>query len=1236
MPPFSSQSILLLDLHTHSPYIKSNKKNFNFEEISKWALHKGLDIIGTGDFFFPKWEREIAENLEPSEDGIWKLKNISSDSFKKFPKKIEELRFILSAEIALHYKIKNKPKRSHHLTIVPDLNTAKKLKEKLKKYGDIDSKPRPVIKISPQQLIEISNETSEQIYIIPAHIVEPLNSILSPKWGHQSIEEFLPESKEKIIALETGTSSSPSMLRRIRQIKEFSLVSFSNSHSPQELGTNFTAIKKPNEISLKAIIKSIKNPGPFATYQVYPEVSPHYLPGHKTCKKYYIPTEDEQNTTPVCPVCSKKYSNGVVERIFQLTDDKKPEMNSPPREFFFIPLINIISEIIKTKNSKKIKEEFFKLTSSLGTEYEILFILDLEKLKSSDLPLLSEAIARVRNGNVAKYPGYDGKKGKVYIFQPFENIEKNLPLFTEQKNDLTILKEISEKKIKIDSILSNQKVPENKKNAKEKTDKKTDETSIKISEAQEVKEKIKTKKEKPPQEDRKEEPPQKDRDEREIKFKANLPKQNEQLNLFEDKFRYFRRIKALIHNFPSENRKNYYLQSYIEETLDTLGSRFNLKQIEAINHWGSPLLILGGTATGKTKTLLFRIANLLYKKRVKPGEIALISYNTLENPINYKNLHEKFLLNREEEIFCGNFFQFIFDILKDPKLPLPPSIQVILESIVRPSLSYAILCQISSEKNYPFNLEDLRKIYYKIVKAKQELISPEECELNPSKFDHLFVDIYTDYQNFLETKGYLDFEDLMFRFAEVLREYPKFTEAVRRKYRSIHIDDYQQLRESEFQILRLLISEDTDFCAAADPKQTVYTYWGSTNKYVYSFEDDFSFQEKMPKVVTLEESYRSLSHILEASERIISIIQENTPKISPQKFSPKKEIPIIKFQNPYTEAEIIVKTISEIIQIKDGKNITIQSPITKYLLPELRQIEELDIDEITILYTHPSQINIFVQEAERFGIDYVINRRESPLFYPKFQPLMYAMFAATYPHSAEKLFYEIFQIYTREWAYKNKMFLPKKIFGEFDELEHINIKLDLMKFFSFPEENANLLRSLYILTPTFQHLSFENSSELLDKTVKILSNHIPEHLPHRGDIRFLEALALFEPNPNNFLEIIAYDPTTQSYPMLKDSINIAPLDASKKMLESHIIFITGFEGGLFPSLEATNELEQLEEEIRTLYNSMVKSEQHLIFTYSTQRPSIFGNIKLEPSPILGRIKEFLEFFIYKTKPVPTQ
>jgi DNA helicase-2/ATP-dependent DNA helicase PcrA len=412
----------LADLHIHSRYSLATSKYTDVESLCISARKKGITVLGTGDFTHPTWFGELKEKLVRAKDGLYKpTKCISGKIHKFIPDSCEGItRFIPTTEICNIYKKDGKTRKIHSIILLPDLSLAEKLNRRLRKLGKTESGGRPIFTFDVVNTLEMVFDVSEKAMFIPAHIWTPWYSVFGSRSGFNSIEECFGAYSEYIFAAETGLSSDPAMCRRFSGLDGVTLISNSDAHSPMKIGREANIFN--TVVCYDSIIAAIKKSQPeefIGTVEYYPEEGKYYLDGHRNCRQALLP-EATERYGGVCPVCRKPITIGVLHRI-QALSDKAKNKESTQKCFKTIPLIEILSEIFQlNQGSKKILFWYNKLLEQFGPELEILNFTGIGEIRNSGVPLLAEAIERMRKNEVIITPGFDGKYGTIKLFKKEE------------------------------------------------------------------------------------------------------------------------------------------------------------------------------------------------------------------------------------------------------------------------------------------------------------------------------------------------------------------------------------------------------------------------------------------------------------------------------------------------------------------------------------------------------------------------------------------------------------------------------------------------------------------------------------------------------------------------------------------------------------------------------------------------------------------------------------------------
>lgn len=409
--------MFIADLHIHSKYSRATSKDMEVLSLYKWAKVKGIKVLGTGDFTHPYYLNDLKTHLEPAANGLFRLRGEG-----------ENVYFMLTAEVNNIFPAKGKERKIHTLIFAPSFEVVEKINARLSQYTDLSIDGRPTLSFSAKELVKIVLDISEDCLIVPAHAWTPWYGIFGSKSGFDSIEECFEEESRYIYAIETGLSSDPSMNWRLSSLDHITLISNSDAHSPSKIGREANIFHC--NLDYYEIIDTIKNKDRnrlIATIEFYPEEGKYHFDGHRKCNVVFSPQETKRHNY-ICPVCGKRLTVGVMHRIESLAD--RPSGHRPNDaipEIHLVPLEQIISEALGVQTTTKaVQEEYKRLVSIGGSEFEILLKLSIEELSRFVPPRILEGISRVREGKLFIKPGFDGVYGKIKIF---DSEEKQIRLF---------------------------------------------------------------------------------------------------------------------------------------------------------------------------------------------------------------------------------------------------------------------------------------------------------------------------------------------------------------------------------------------------------------------------------------------------------------------------------------------------------------------------------------------------------------------------------------------------------------------------------------------------------------------------------------------------------------------------------------------------------------------------------------------------------------------------------------
>ncbi len=460
---------IISDLQIHSKYSRAVSPEMVLPKIWEWAKRKGIMLMATGDWTHPLWMREIKANLIEDGSGLLKLKtnpdsiNVKTDDKWNNDDKTSASgpSFLLATEVSSIYSQGGKVRRIHTLVWSPSIATADKInKELIGRGANLISDGRPIIGLTSIQVAELVFSIDPSCLVIPAHAWTPWFSLYGSESGFDSIDECFGQYARNIYAIETGLSSNPSMNWRIKELDNRSIISFSDAHSGPKLGReatvfnlnelSYSAIREAimggvrgqglgvskNESNLKSETYNLKPNSIAYTIEFYPEEGKYHYSGHRNCGIKQNPKETKAKGM-ICPVCGRKMTIGVMHRVEQLAGRSEEDLHLikkkipsvefdgtysesfPERPPFImtVPLQEIIAETLGgSPTSVNIQNEYKKLTDTLGPEFEILLQTKLDEITKISGLRVSQAIGKVRTGDIVVDPGYDGVFGIVKIW----------------------------------------------------------------------------------------------------------------------------------------------------------------------------------------------------------------------------------------------------------------------------------------------------------------------------------------------------------------------------------------------------------------------------------------------------------------------------------------------------------------------------------------------------------------------------------------------------------------------------------------------------------------------------------------------------------------------------------------------------------------------------------------------------------------------------------------------------
>ncbi len=426
----------IADLHLHSRFSRATSKKLSPSLLAAWGTLKGVDVLATSDFTHPEWLQMLEDELEPGSNGLFKLWGDPDLSplvpGVEYPLK-SRVRFMLGTEISSIYKRSGGVRKVHNLVYMPGMEQVRKFNRRLGEVGNLEADGRPILGLDSHDLLEMVLETDPLAFLIPAHVWTPWFSVFGSKSGFDSLEECFGDLSPHIFALETGLSSDPDMNWMWSSLDKYVLVSNSDAHSGENICREANIFQ--GEPGYEGIYRALRREALghkfLGTLEFYPEEGKYHMDGHRKCGVVMDPRET-MACNGVCPVCGKKLTIGVMNRVLSLADREEPQQPAGHPGFSsLIPLCEILSEILGTgPKSKKVRSMYFRMLGRFRSEREILRDVPLEDLACYS-SRVAEGVGRMRSDEVIRMPGFDGQYGQISVFSQKERLAMNKgPMFS--------------------------------------------------------------------------------------------------------------------------------------------------------------------------------------------------------------------------------------------------------------------------------------------------------------------------------------------------------------------------------------------------------------------------------------------------------------------------------------------------------------------------------------------------------------------------------------------------------------------------------------------------------------------------------------------------------------------------------------------------------------------------------------------------------------------------------------
>jgi DNA helicase-2/ATP-dependent DNA helicase PcrA len=643
-------------------------------------------------------------------------------------------------------------------------------------------------------------------------------------------------------------------------------------------------------------------------------------------------------------------------------------------------------------------------------------------------------------------------------------------------------------------------------------------------------------------------------------------------------------------------------------------SGLNEQQREAVLHKDGPLMIVAGAGSGKTKVLTTRIAHLMAYHSVDSFNILALTF-TNKAAKEMKERVEKVLGNTDaRNLYIGTFHSVFARIMRTeaPRLGYPSNF-TIYDTDDAKSVVKAVINELGlDDKMYKPST-----VYNRISSAKNALVGVAEYasdygiqqeDLRSNR--PAIAQIYDAYAKRCFKNGAMDFDDLLIKFYELLKNFPDALHKYQHKFKYILIDEYQDTNPAQYEIIKLLGAAHENVCVVGDDAQSIYSFRGATIQNILQFQKDY----EDVKVIKLEQNYRSSQNILNVANEIIKNNKGQIPKNLWTENIEGEKIRLVRTMTDNDEGKFVADTIQEQKLRNHYRNNDIA--ILYRTNAQSRAFEE-SLRRMNIPYTIYGGISFYQRKEIKDFVAYLrllVNTRDEEslkriINYPARGIGKTSVDRAILAANGNNIsMWEVTENATQH-GYKG---------GTLEAID--NFVLMIRSFASMlKDKNAyevalhvgkqtNIVKELFNDKSTEGVSRYENIQELLNSIKEFTetpSNEFGE-VGDKGLGAYLQQITLLtdadEKDPNS------------------DTVKLMTIHAAKG-LEFGCVFACGLEEMLFPSGMSINTREELEEERRLFYVVITRAKRDLWITYANTRYKFGSLVQNEPSRFINELPE---------------
>lgn len=630
----------------------------------------------------------------------------------------------------------------------------------------------------------------------------------------------------------------------------------------------------------------------------------------------------------------------------------------------------------------------------------------------------------------------------------------------------------------------------------------------------------------------------------------------------------------------------------------------NDRQKEAVLHTEGPLLIMAGAGSGKTRVVTHKIAYLIEELGVFPGNILAITFtNKAANEM--KERVSKLLNTDVESMWIGTFHSICVRILRRDidKIGYDRSF-----SIYDRDDQITLIRECIKEVDVDKSMFKESSVLARISSLKDQQVDPEAyiIENYGDYRERKIGELYQLYQKKLKQYNALDFDDLLIKAVELLRENKAILSYYQEKFKYVFVDEYQDTNRIQYQLVKLLSARHRNICVVGDSDQSIYSWRGADITNILDFEKDY----KGARVIYLEQNYRSTKNILRVANEVIKYNENKYPK------------------NLWTDKEEGERVLYERLADSDEEANFVAGRINQLLA------EGYKLSDIAILYRTNAQSRTFEEAFLREGLPYKIVGGLK--FYDRKEVKDIIAYLKVLENPNDNI------------SLKRIINTPKRGIGNatIEKIEQYSAERDQSIYASIlrVEDIGGLSTRIKNSIRSFMDMM---NTLLAKKEIMGLKDFIEEVISSSGYIQDLEkentveaktrienimefisvALKFEEQNEAADLEeFLASIALLSDLDKTEDDTNLITMMTvhSAKGLEFPVVFLVGMEDGLFPIARALESEEELEEERRLCYVAVTRAEEVLYITNAARR-TIYGNTQYTlPSRFIDEMGDTIE------------